>query len=124
MVSQLVMKAKRNPKYIHDLMIKRDEEKQHREDIAEVVSEMNKYDVVIDSVVAVQKGLKEGYDMEAKTKTIRSVMKQELGMRYRKIVSVSTTGNTPKNLVLRQQFALKLIEVLEIGKTVINVDET
>ena len=85
---------------------------------------MNRYDVVVDSVVAVQKGLKEGYDMDAKAKTIGSVMKQELGMRYRKIVSVSTTGNTPKNLVLRQQFALKLIEVLKIGKTVINVDET
>ena len=51
-------------------------------------------------------------------------MKEELGMRYRKIVSVSSTGNTPKNLVLRQQFALRLIDVLTAGKTVINVDET
>ena len=45
-------------------------------------------------------------------------------MRYRKIISVSSTGNTPKNLVLRQQFALKLIEALVAGKTIINVDET
>ena len=65
-----------------------------------------------------------GYDIEAKIKTIQSVMKEELGMHYRKIVSVSSTGNTPKNLVLRQQFALRLIDVLTAGKIVINVDET
>ena len=51
-------------------------------------------------------------------------MSKDLGMKYRKIASVSRNGNTPKNLVLRQQFALKLIQLLESGKTVINVDET
>lgn len=85
---------------------------------------MNQLDVVVDSAAAVQKGLKVGYDIEAKLKTVQSVMKDELGMRYRKIVSVSSTGNNPKNLVLRQQFALRLIDVLAAGKTVINVDET
>ena len=85
---------------------------------------MNEHNVVVDSVEGFQKGLKVGYDIEAKIGVIKSVMKDELGMRYRKIVSISRTGNTPKNLVLRQQFALKLIEVLNAGKIVINVDET
>ena len=85
---------------------------------------MNDHNVIVDSVESVQKGLRVGYEIEAKQRDIKSVMKQELDMRYRKIISVSRTGNTPKNLVLRQQFALKLIGVLTAGKTVINVDET
>ena len=96
------MKAKRNPRYIHEIMMKRDTKKQHRVAVAEAVSEMNQYDVVIDSAAGVKKGLKDGYDIDAKINIIRSVMKQDLGMRYRKIQTVSNTGNTPKNLVLRQ----------------------
>ena len=72
-----------------------------REDIAEALEEMNKLNVVIDSVQQVQKALSYGLDIKAKQKVIRSVMKYELGMKYRKIKSVSNTGNTPKNLVLR-----------------------
>ena len=47
--------------------------------------------------------------MTVKKRLICSVMTKDLGMKYRKIVSVSRNGNTPKNLVLRQQFAIKLI---------------
>ena len=72
-----------------------------REDIAEALEEMNKLNVVIDSVQQVQKALSYGLDIKAKQKVIRSVMKYELGMKYKKIKSVSNTGNTPKNLVLR-----------------------
>ena len=106
------------------MLTKRDDIKKHRKEIAEAVAEMNKYDVVIDSAAAIQKCLKDGYDVVAKENTIRSVIREELGMRYRKIVSISSSGNTPKNLVLRQQFALKLIDILTAGKTVINIDET
>ena len=124
LVCRLAMKAKKNPRYIGEILGARDDTAAHRAAIVEAVAEMNHHDVVVDSVSAVKKCLKDGYDLEAKETVIRSVMKKDLGMRYRKILSVSSTGNTPKNLVLRQQFALKLIEALAAGKTVINVDET
>jgi hypothetical protein len=52
-------------------------------------------------------------------------MKQELGMKYKKIAPISWKANSPRNLILRQQFALSLLTALR-GKytTVINVDET
>lgn len=53
LVSRLTIKAKNNPRYIHEILLKRDEKKQHRLAIAEAVSEMNKYDVVIDSAAGV-----------------------------------------------------------------------
>ena len=63
-------------------------------------------------------------DIEAKLSLISSVMKEDLGMKYKRIKSISNEGNSPKNLVLRQQFALKLIGLLGAGKTILNVDET
>ena len=62
--------------------------------------------------------------MESKQRLIRSVMRDDLDMRYRKVMPVSIHANSPKNLVLRQQFALKYIELLFKGKIILNIDET
>ena len=85
---------------------------------------MNKYNVVIDSVASIKKALSYGMNIEAKLSLIRSVMKEDLGMKYKRIKSISNQGNSPRNLVLRQQFSLKYINLLNQGKTIINVDET
>ena len=102
LVSQLVMKAKKNPKFLGEILTKKNEVQKHRKDIKDAVTELNSHDIVIDSVAAVKKHLKVGYDLEAKETVIRSVMREDLAMRYRKILSVSWTGNSSKNLVLRQ----------------------
>ena len=62
---------------------------------------MNQYNVVIDSVASVQKALFQGQDIKAKQSLIRSIMKKDLGMKYKRIKSISNEGNSPKNLVLR-----------------------
>lgn len=62
--------------------------------------------------------------MEVKQREIASIMKKNLNMSYRKIQTVTLRTNSEKNLVLRQQFALKLIEVLQSGKRVIKVDQS
>ena len=52
-------------------------------------------------------------------------MKQELGMSYKRISAVSWKANSPRNLILRQQFALSLLSSLRSKyTTIINVDET
>ena len=45
-------------------------------------------------------------------------------MRYKKVKRIAFKGNSQRNLVLRQQFGMKLIELLHDGKRIINVDET
>ncbi len=56
---------------------------------------------------------------------VKRVMKQELGMKYKKIAPIAWKANSPKNLILRQQFALSLLTALRSKyTTVINVDET
>ena len=51
-------------------------------------------------------------------------MKNDFGMSYKKVTSISIHANSPKNLVCRQQFVLKFLEALLADKTILNVDET
>ena len=85
---------------------------------------MNKLNVVIDSVKAIQGALSYGCEIEAKLWEIQRIMKEDLHMRYRRIKSISNNGNSAKNLVLRQQFALKFIDRLCSGLNILNIDET
>ena len=50
--------------------------------------------------------------MEVKAWRIRAILKDNFGMRYKKIKRVPFTGNREQNLILRQQFALAFIKLL------------
>ena len=45
-------------------------------------------------------------------KLVSKVFKERLGLSYRRIKGVSNTANTHRNLILRQQFAYKMLELL------------
>jgi hypothetical protein len=45
-------------------------------------------------------------------------------MRYKKVQRVAFQGNSPRNIILRQQFAKVMISELESSTRVINCDET
>lgn len=85
---------------------------------------MNEFNVFIDSVQSVKKCLLDTMEVDASEHEIRNVMRHDLNMRYRKVLPVSIHGNSEKNLVLRQQFARNMINLLKAGKTLLNVDET
>ena len=51
-------------------------------------------------------------------------MKKDMAMSYKKVVPVSLQANSQRNLILRQQFGLTLISLLNRGKKILNVDET
>ena len=123
-VSKLINKAKKNQEFIHELMEKCRQEKRSREEIGEYIFNLNEENHFIDSVEAVQRKLKSERNISVKQKKIANIMKRDLNMSYRKIQTVTVRTNSEKNLVIRQQFALKLIEVLQSGKRVINVDQT
>ena len=53
-----------------------------------------------------------------------SVMKEDLGMRFRKIKTVSLHSNSEKNLVLRQRWAIEFLALVRKKKIFLNVDET
>ena len=46
---------------------------------------------------------------------VKKVLKERLDMRYRPIKGVSNTANTHKNMILRQQFAYRMLKLLQQG---------
>ena len=68
--------------------------------------------------------MKQEYDLEIKRPKLRAIMHQELGMSYRRIEATPWQGNSPKNLILRQHFAINFLKLDLSKKTIINIDET
>jgi hypothetical protein len=85
---------------------------------------MTKSHINIFSASQVQKEALGRLGIKFEISLIRSVMNGELGMRYRKITRISWMQNSMTNLVLRQQWALKFLEVMKQKKIVINADES
>ena len=53
-----------------------------------------------------------------------SIMQHHMGMRFKKVKEISYQANSPKNLILRQQFADTFLKMNLYEKLIINVDET
>ena len=52
------------------------------------------------------------------------IMRKDLQFGYRLAKTVPIQGNSERCLVLRQQYALQLLPLLESGRRIINVDES
>lgn len=65
---------------------------------------------------------RKGFELTA-TKT-RSIVKNELHFRWRRIKTQSPYVLSRKNFLLRQWFAIQLISQIEMGKIIVNFDES
>ena len=72
----------------------------------------------------VQEAVRENTGLQTAPSLVRQVMRKELNMGYRRATIVTVQGNSERCLVLRQQYALKMLPLLESGKRIINVDES
>ncbi len=88
------------------------------------INSLAKKNVVIDSANMVKEVLNEETDQEYKEHQVRKIMRHDLGMRYKKISHVALHTNSPKNLILRQRYAIELVALLNNGKRIINIDES
>ena len=65
------------------------------------------------------------YGWNVKLHEIYRVLKDDLNMSYHRVQHVALHGNSVRNHILRQRWALEFIRLFEDGsKTLINVDET
>ena len=124
MVSQYVKKVKKDPDLLDQLVAQRGQKERRKESICEYICDLNNKGSVISSTRSLQSKLKEEKDMELKRNYLAQILKENVGMRYKKIKPITVNTNSEKNLVLRQQFAQNLIKLLQSGKRVLNVDQT
>ena len=80
-----------------------------RENIKNSVQISIDFGKIIDSAKAVTASINaEGREPVSEC-TVRSVMRDDMDMRFRKIKTVSLHSNSDKNLVLRQRWALEFL---------------
>jgi hypothetical protein len=66
-------------------------------------------DRIIQSVDQIRSHLKEIRGIDASKREVTDVIKNEMDMSFRKLRKISLHGNSTKNLILRQQFAVKFL---------------
>ena len=64
------------------------------------------------------------HNMVLSNRLVQNVLKKELNLKFGKIKRIAWQGNSERTLVLRQQFAIKLLGLLNDGKRIINIDES
>ena len=122
-MGQIVKKATGNRSFIAELMSKREETAVARSEIRNLVEDLNKQDVFIESVDQVRRLVKEKLDLEVNRRRIRLILRKDLKMRYKLVKPLSWMTNSHKNLILRQQFAAVFLNIDLSKKVVLNIED-
>ena len=123
-INMLVRCAEKNPRFLSELKASQEAKAEKRKQIAGLIDIINQADHFVDSVELVTKKLIADNQLVCKESEVKSVMRKELGMKFKKVKAISLTANSERNLILRQQFALAFLRLNLREKVIINIDET
>ena len=124
MVSKLVQQELRNPQKTVLLKDKQAEAHLITDKIKRVVIGMLEKDIILVRAEAVVRLVKEQEVVEVTAAQVKRVMKDELGLAYRMTRKIPVQANHKRCLVLRQQYAMVMLPLLQKGTRILNVDET
>ena len=68
--------------------------------------------------------MQETSGLEANHSLVNKVLRKDMGLGFRLAKTVPIQVNLERSLVLRQQYALKMLPLLEANRRIINVDES
>ena len=88
------------------------------------VLDMNATNGDIDRACQVRNRVEAAHGLEVKDWYVRKVLREHMGQRYKKIKKIPFHGNSDKNLILRQQFSKKMLNLMGNHRRILNVDET
>ena len=80
--------------------------------------------IPIDKCDTVRRITKREHNIDVSIPNIRVILKQQIGLRYHIAKKIPLQGNSQRCLVLRKEYALKMIELMEKKCNIINVDES
>ena len=85
---------------------------------------MHNRDLFFNSLDYLMYRLREDYEIFIQSWQLQDIMRNHMLMKYKKVKVISFQANSPKNLILRRQFAETFLMLDLYGKRIINVDET
>ena len=118
--------AKKEPQKLEDLRKRESKKIQKQKAIENAVSERLANNMAIYRAEQVQTAVKHKSGLEVSLEQVRKTMRKELHMGYRQASTIPVQANSERCLVLRQQYALKMLPMLEKSNShrIINVDES
>ena len=123
-ISSIVSKIKKNKAAFDELYAKMEEKQETRKAVQTTLLSLIEQHHFIDSAKSVRQLVKDSQSKEVTIRKVREVMREDCEMSYRSIKRISIHGNSPKNLVLHQQFAIEMLKVANEGKVLLCIDET
>ena len=122
-VAILVMRAKRNPRFIDEIKAKQELRDLKWDAAKRVIDQLIEDDAFISNTEQVMNKVNEVQGVRITLTEARRFLHQ-MGLRYRKIHHVPLKANSDRNLILRQRWAMKVIENDHKGRVYLNIDET
>jgi len=92
--------------------------------IKKVVTGMLENSITIVKADMVVEQVRKRENVEVTADQVKTVMKDELGLGYRMAKKVPVQANEMRCLVLRQQYAMAMLSLLQNGTRILNIDET
>ena len=79
---------------------------------------------LINSAYQVKKDVEDRHGVMISKTRVKRVLKQNKAFHFKRVKKVPLHANSLRNQHMRQQFSLKMLELLVEGKRILNVDET
>jgi len=92
--------------------------------VKKVVTGMLENSITIVKADMVVEQVRKRENVEVTADQVKTVMKDELGLGYRMAKKVPVQANEMRCLVLRQQYAMAMLSLLQNGTRILNIDET
>ncbi len=124
LVFRLVKEATSEPEKLRQQEKKRERKSRARAAIKAEAEQMLEKSIPIPNADSIVIRVNEHTDLEVKHSEVRSVLRTDLGLGYRMVKKVPVQSNSERCLVLRQQYALKMLDLLQQKPRIINVDES
>jgi hypothetical protein len=114
----------KNKNYLHEINVQIEAKEDKVEKITKTAQTLLDLEQNITKAAIVKHHCELHYDIKAPLHQVRHVMRRHMGLKYKLCTKLTYKGNSERNLVLRQQFALEMVKLIQQGKRIINVDET
>jgi hypothetical protein len=123
-VSGWVNKLRKNPKLFSEMISKQEEKDQLKERVKAFVTRRLDETEFVDSAHDIRKEFFAESGNLLPVHQVRAILSKDMGLQWKKIKKIGPAENTTRNLVLRQEFAKRIIEKLGAKTRWINIDES
>ena len=124
LVGSLVRDSKKKPEKLRVVKEKEKRQDEEKQAIQSAIAGMQRGKKLISSTKAVQEEVEGSSNLEVSARLVRQVLRQDCKLSFVRAKKFYPQANSARCRVLRQQYALEMLELLEQGKRVINIDET